>query len=94
MPTFCVSFSSSFERDISLTVTLKNVCAHKARAQLVIYIAPGKNPGHKLQFSSPGRYCINTGPRVRVYSDSGYEDFLYAIDKTVQLSVHVEGMEE
>ncbi|UCH32048.1 MAG: hypothetical protein JSV05_01240 [Candidatus Bathyarchaeota archaeon] len=59
-------------------------------AELVIYVAPGKNPGHKLQFSSPGIYWINTGPRVRVYGDSSYETFLYAIDKTVQLYVDVE----
>ena len=63
-------------------------------AWLKIYIAPGKNPGRKLQFSSTGCYCINTGPRVRVYGDSGYEDFLYAIDKTVQLCVNVGGAEE
>ena len=63
-------------------------------AWLKIYIAPGKNPGGKLQFSSPDCYCINTGPRVRAYADSGYEDFLYAIDETVQLCVHVEGTEE
>lgn len=58
--------------------------------ELVIYIAPGKNPGHKLLFSTPGCYWINTGPRVRVYGDSGYEDFLYAIARTVQLCVCVE----
>jgi hypothetical protein len=63
-------------------------------AELAIYIAPGKNPGRKLQFSSPGCYCINTGPRVRIYGDSEYEDFLYAIDKTVQLCVHVEDVED
>ncbi len=61
-------------------------------AELTIYIAPGKNPGGKLQFSSPGSYWINTGPRVRVYGDSGYEDFLYALDKTVQLCVCVDGV--
>ncbi len=59
-------------------------------AELMIYIAPGKNPGGKLQFSSAGTYWINTGPRVRVYGDSSYEDFLYAIDRTNQLSVLVE----
>ena len=59
-------------------------------ATLVIYLAPGKNPGGKLQFSSTGCYCINTGPRVRVYGDLDYEDFLYAIDRTVQLCVQVE----
>lgn len=57
--------------------------------ELVIYIAPGKNPGRKLLFSSPGYYCINTGPRVRVYGDASYEEFLYAIDRTNQLCVHV-----
>ena len=65
-----------------------------AEAWLKIYIAPGKNPGGKLQFSSSGCYCINTGPRVRAYGDSDYEDFLYAIDDTVRLCVHVEGTEE
>jgi len=59
-------------------------------ATLVIYLAPGKNPGGKLQFSSTGCYSINTGPRVRVYGDPDYEDFLYAIDRTVQLCVQVE----
>jgi hypothetical protein len=59
-------------------------------AELVIYLAPGKNPGRKLQFSSPGTYCINTGPRVRVYGDSIYEDFRYAVDRTNQLCVLVE----
>jgi len=58
--------------------------------ELVVYIAPGKNPGRKLQFSSPGTYCINTGPRVRVYGDSNYENFLYAVDRTNQLCVIVE----
>jgi len=58
--------------------------------ELVIYIAPGKNPAGKLQFSSPGCYCMNTGPRVRVYGDPDYEDFLYAIDRTIQLWVTVE----
>lgn len=61
---------------------------------LKVYIAPGKNPGGKLQFSSPGGYCINTGPRVRVYGDASFEDFLYAIEKTVQLFVRVEGVDE
>ena len=56
---------------------------------LTLYIAPGKNPGGKLQFSSPGCYYINTGPRVRVYADAGYEDFLYAIDRTNRLRVIV-----
>jgi hypothetical protein len=65
---------------------------------LTIYIAPGKNPGGVLQFSSPGCEAINTGPRVRVYDnfngdpDDFYEnaEFLYAIDKTIQLWVCVE----
>ncbi len=56
---------------------------------LRIIIAPGKNPGGVLQFSSPGCFYINTGPRVRVYADEAYEDFLYAIDKTVKLEVCV-----
>jgi len=59
-------------------------------ATLTIIIAPGKNPGGVLQFSSPGWRWINTGPRVRVYGDSfADEDFLYAIDKTIQLGVNV-----
>jgi hypothetical protein len=61
-------------------------------AELTIYVAPGKNPGHKLQFSSADYYWINTGPRVRAYGDAGYEDFLYAIERTVQLCVDVEDM--
>jgi len=58
-------------------------------AELRIYIAPGKNPGGVLQFSRADCKAINTGPRVRAYADSTYENeaFLYAIDKTVQLWV-------
>jgi hypothetical protein len=46
-------------------------------ATLSLIIAPGKNPGGKLQFSSPGCIVINTGPVIRAY-DAAYEDFLYA----------------
>ena len=46
-------------------------------ATLSLIIAPGKNPGGQLQFSSPGCTVINTGPVVRAY-DAAYEDFLYA----------------
>jgi hypothetical protein len=58
-------------------------------AELMIYVAPGKNPGQVLQFSSPGFYWINTGPRVRAYGDANYMGFLYAIERTVQLGVNV-----
>jgi len=60
-------------------------------ASLTIIIAPGKNPAGILQFSSTGHYVINTGPRVRVYEEGSYadEDFLYAIDRMIQLSVNV-----
>jgi hypothetical protein len=47
------------------------------------------NPGKKLQFSSEGCYYINTGPRVRVYADADYTDFMYAIDRTNKLKVCV-----
>jgi hypothetical protein len=57
---------------------------------LTIVVAPGKNPGGILQFSSPGCEYINTGPRVRVYVDDSFTDFEYAIDRTNQLRVCVE----
>lgn len=56
---------------------------------LTIVIAPGKNPGGVLMFSSPGFEWINTGPRARVYADAGFTNFLYAIERTVQLGVTV-----
>ncbi|MBT0159180.1 hypothetical protein G4O51_04265 [Candidatus Bathyarchaeota archaeon A05DMB-2] len=58
-------------------------------ATLTIVIAPGKNPGGRLAFSSCGFEWINTGPRTRVYSDAAFADFLYAIDNTIQLGVTV-----
>ncbi len=58
-------------------------------ATLKIVIAPGKNPAGVLMFSSPGFEWINTGPRARVYADEGFTDFLYAVEKTVQLGVTV-----
>lgn len=52
------------------------------------------NLGRKLQFSSPGCYAINTGSRVRVYEDLNNngdpyenEEFLYAVEKTNQLTI-------
>ena len=48
-------------------------------ATLSLILAPGKNPGGQLQFSSPGCMVINTGPVVRAYS-AAYEDFLYAVE--------------
>jgi hypothetical protein len=56
---------------------------------LTVYVAPGMNPGGKLQFSSEGCYYINTGPRVRVYADADYTDFMYALDRTNKLKVCV-----
>jgi len=56
-------------------------------AILTIYVAPGMNPSGKLQFSSPGYNVINTGPRVRAYA--AYDDFLYAISRTIQLDVYI-----
>jgi uncharacterized repeat protein (TIGR01451 family) len=59
-------------------------------ATLTLYIAPGKNPGGKLLFSSPGCTVINTGPRVRAYGNTySNEDFLYAIERTNTLTVCV-----
>ena len=60
-------------------------------ATLKIYIAPGKNPGGQLLFSSWGTNVINTGPRVRAYADDTYADnqFLYSWDFTNQLTVIV-----
>ena len=48
-------------------------------ATLSLILAPGKNPGGQLQFSSPGCMVINTGPVVRACS-AAYEDFLYAVE--------------
>ncbi|MEM2850165.1 MAG: DUF5979 domain-containing protein [Candidatus Bathyarchaeia archaeon] len=66
-------------------------------ATLTIYVAPGKNPGGQLQFSSYGTYVINTGPRVRAYLDldndgNPYEnnEFVYSWDFTNQLTVIVQ----
>jgi hypothetical protein len=63
-------------------------------ATLTIILAPGINPGGQLQFSSPGCYTVNTGPRVRVYADldgdgDPYEDeeFQYSVDKTNNLYI-------
>jgi len=60
-------------------------------ATLKIIVAPGKNPGGKLLFSSCGCYVINTGPRVRVYSGPTYanNEFLFAVENTNQLTVCV-----
>jgi hypothetical protein len=58
-------------------------------ASLSIIVAPGKNPAGKLEFTKPGFRTINTGPRVRVYEDAAFTDFLYALDRTVQLGVIV-----
>ncbi|MEM3692890.1 MAG: SdrD B-like domain-containing protein [Candidatus Bathyarchaeia archaeon] len=66
-------------------------------ATLTIVVAPGKNPGGQLQFSSCGTYVINTGPRVRAYLDldgdgDPYEnnEFVYSWDFTNQLTVYVQ----
>jgi hypothetical protein len=58
---------------------------------MTLYVAPGMNPGGKLQFSSPGCMYINTGPRVRAYDGPEYldEEFLWAVSKTNQLEVCV-----
>ena len=59
-------------------------------ATLSLIIAPGKNPGGQLQFSSLGCTVINTGPRVRAYGESyDNEDFLYAVERTNTLRVCV-----
>jgi len=60
-----------------------------ASVSLTIVVAPGKNPGGQLEFTGTGFEKINTGPRVRVYSDAAFTDFLYAIDRTIQLGVYV-----
>jgi len=48
-------------------------------ATLSLIIAPGKNPGGQLQFSSPGCTVINTGPVIRAYCGT-YENFLYSVE--------------
>jgi hypothetical protein len=59
-------------------------------ATLTLFIAPGKNPGGQLEFTSPGCTVINTGPRVRAYGNTyNNEDFLYAVDRTNTLKVCV-----
>ncbi|MEM2025240.1 MAG: hypothetical protein QXW94_03005, partial [Desulfurococcaceae archaeon] len=60
-------------------------------ATLVVYVAPGMNPGGQLEFSSWGTYVINTGPRVRAYSGPFYNnEFLYSWSFTNQLTVLVQ----
>jgi hypothetical protein len=58
---------------------------------MTLYVAPGMNPGGKLQFSSPGCMYINTGPRVRAYDGPEYldDEFLWSVSKTNQLEVCV-----
>ena len=59
-------------------------------ATLTLIIAPGKNPGGQLEFTSSGCTVINTGPRVRAYGNTyNNEDFLYAVDRTNTLTVCV-----
>jgi hypothetical protein len=79
----------SYDADIRWDIGL--LCPGES-ATLTVIVAPGKNPGGKLQFSSPGCLLINTGPRVRVYADDGYanEDFMYAVSRTNQLEVCAE----
>jgi hypothetical protein len=59
-------------------------------AYLDIYVVPGVNPAQVLEFSSPGSYLINTGPRFRVYDTNTPYDFLFAVDATNQLEVIVD----
>ncbi len=77
---------SSYDMDIVWNI---GYLAPGESASLSIVVAPGKNPAGNLAFSSPGFQLINTGPRARVYGDAAFTDFLYAIDKTVQLGVIV-----
>jgi len=77
---------SSYDVDISWYVYVPS----GETAYLTIYVAPGINPGGVLQFSSWGTNVINTGPRVRVWADGTYEDFLYSWTFTNQLTVVVE----
>jgi len=79
--------SSSYDTD---TVWYIGELGVNQSATLTLYIAPGKNPGGKLLFSSPGCYVINTGPRVRAYGSTyANEDFLYAVERTNTLKVCV-----
>jgi hypothetical protein len=59
--------------------------------RLIVYLAPGINPGGVLQFSSFDTYVVNTGPRVRAYETSDYANdaFLYSWDWTNQLTINV-----
>lgn len=76
----------SYDADVRWDIGL---LAPGASATLDIRIAPGKNPGGVLMFSESGTCVINTGPRIRVYADAAFTDFLYAVDNTVQLTVIV-----
>jgi uncharacterized repeat protein (TIGR01451 family) len=59
-------------------------------ATLTLIIAPGKNPGGQLEFTSQGCTVINTGPRVRAYGNTYNNiDFLYAVERTNTLTVCV-----
>jgi hypothetical protein len=79
----------SYDTDIRWEIGLLNP---GESATLKIYVAPGKNPGGQLQFSSPGCLYINTGPRARVYEDETYHNrgFLYSIEDTNKLKVCVD----
>ncbi len=78
---------SSYDTDITWYIGQVGV---NQSVTLTVYIAPGKNPGGKLLFSSPGCFVINTGPRVRAYGNTYNDaDFLYAVERTNTLTVCV-----
>jgi len=79
--------SASYDIDISWYVYIPA----RQVAYLKIYIAPGINPGGQLQFTSWNEdgYTINTGPRVRIWADETYADFLYSWTFTNQLHLIV-----
>ena len=77
-----------FEENFNIHVIIRAISLVIKKIPDAILIL--QNPGGKLQFSSAGCYCINTGPRVRVYGDTWEDvDFLYSIEKSNQLLVNV-----
>jgi hypothetical protein len=79
---------SSYDLDLRWEIGL---LAPGQTATLTIIVAPGLNPGGQLEFTSTGIDVINTGPVVRVYSDSSYDNsaFLYTVPETNVLTVYV-----
>jgi hypothetical protein len=81
--------SASYDADIAWNIGVVDPGEH---VYLTIYVAPGKNPGGILQFSSEGYLEINTGPVYRAYAVKNEDEigkFQWALDNKIRLSVNV-----